>query len=87
MSFDIKFTRHGFESAVDIARLSEILRILGESLLISSLPGKALRTFVDIARLAEIYRILRECLLISSLQDMALRALLTSRGFPRYREY
>ena len=28
-------------------------RILGECLLISSLPGKALRTRVDIARLAE----------------------------------
>ena len=28
-------------------------RILGECLLISSLPGKALRTYVDIARLAE----------------------------------
>ena len=28
-------------------------RILGECLLISSLPGKALRTHVDIARLAE----------------------------------
>ena len=30
-----------------------IERILGECLLISSLPGKALRTLVDIARLAE----------------------------------
>ena len=30
------------------------LRILGESLLISSLPGKALRTLADIASLAEI---------------------------------
>ena len=29
------------------------LRILGECLLISSLPGEALRTLVDIARLAE----------------------------------
>ena len=28
-------------------------KILGECLLISSLPGKALRTHVDIARLAE----------------------------------
>ena len=28
-------------------------RILGECLLISSLPGKVLRTLVDIARLAE----------------------------------
>ena len=28
-------------------------RILGECLLISSLPGKASRTFVDIVRLAE----------------------------------
>ena len=32
---------------------SGIKRILGECLLISSLPGKALRTLVDIARLAE----------------------------------
>ena len=31
-----------------------IYRILGECLLISSLPGKALRTHVDIARLAPI---------------------------------
>ena len=38
---------------VDIARLAEIQLILGECLLISSLPGKALRTHVDIARLAE----------------------------------
>ena len=38
---------------VHIARLAEILRILGECLLISSLPGKALRMLVDIARLAE----------------------------------
>ena len=30
------------------------LRILGECLLISSLPGKALRTLVNIARLAKI---------------------------------
>ena len=30
-----------------------IKRILGECLLISSLPGKAFRTLVDIARLAE----------------------------------
>ena len=37
---------------VDIARLAEIYRILGECLLISSLPGKALRTLVDIVRLA-----------------------------------
>ena len=29
-------------------------RILGECLLISSSPGKALRTLVDISRLAEI---------------------------------
>ena len=33
---------------------AEIKRILGECLLISSLPGKALRTLVDIARLVEI---------------------------------
>ena len=35
-------------------------RILGECLLIFSLPGKASRTLVDIARLAEIWRILGE---------------------------
>ena len=29
--------------------------MLGECLLISSLPGKVLRTLVDIARLAQIY--------------------------------
>ena len=39
---------------VDIARLAEIQRILGECLLKSSLPGKDLRMLVDIARLAEI---------------------------------
>ena len=55
MSFDIKFTNQGFENTlVDIARLAEIKRILGECLLISSLPGKAFRTLVDITRLAEI---------------------------------
>ena len=47
----------------------------GECLLISSLPGKALRTLVDIARLAEIKRILVECLMISSLLGEALRTL------------
>ena len=46
------------------------MRILGESLLISSLPGKALRKLVDIARLAEIQRRLGKCLLISSLSGM-----------------
>ena len=50
MSFDDK----AFRVIVDILRLAEIQRILGESLLISSLPDKALRTIVDIARLAEI---------------------------------
>ena len=54
MSFDIKFTMKGFEARVDIVRLAEIERILGECLLISSLPGKVLRKLVDIARLAEI---------------------------------
>ena len=39
---------------VDIRRLDEIKRILGECLLISRLPGKALRMLVDIARLAKI---------------------------------
>ena len=43
--------------------------------MISSLPGKALRTLVDIASLAEIYRILGECLLISSFPGKALRML------------
>ena len=38
----------------EIGRLAEIYRILGECLLISSLPGKALRTLVDILRLADI---------------------------------
>ena len=38
----------------DIARLSEIFRILGGYLLISSLPGKASGKLIDIARLAEI---------------------------------
>ena len=49
---------------VDFARPVEVLRILGECLLISNLPGKALRTLVDIVRLVEIKRILGECLLI-----------------------
>ena len=42
--------------AVDLGRKAtkQTKRILGEGLLISSLPGKALRTLVDIARLAEI---------------------------------
>ena len=52
-----------------------IKRILGESLLISSLQGKALRTLVDIVSLAEIKRILGEWLLISSLTGKALRML------------
>ena len=39
---------------VDIARLAEIYRILGEFLFISSLPGKALGKLVEIVRLAEI---------------------------------
>ena len=43
--------------------------------MISSLPGKALRTLVDIARLAKIKRILGECLLISSLSGKDLRTL------------
>ena len=33
--------------------VSDITRMIGECLLKSSLPCKALRTFVDIARLAE----------------------------------
>ena len=41
--------------------------------MISSLPGKALRTLVVIARLVEIKKILGECLLISSLHGEALR--------------
>ena len=53
MSFDIKFTDKALRTLVDIARLAEIKRILGECLLISSLPGKALRMLVDIARLGE----------------------------------
>ena len=38
---------------VDIGRLAETERLLGEHLLISSLPSKASRTLVDIVRLAE----------------------------------
>ena len=38
---------------VDLARLCEIKKILGECLMISILPGKGLRELVDIARLAE----------------------------------
>ena len=49
--------------------------MLGECLLISSLPGKALRTLADIAMLAEILIILSECLLISIIPDKALRTL------------
>ena len=41
-------------------------RILGECLLISSLPGEALSSLVDIAMLVETKGILGECLLISS---------------------
>ena len=39
---------------VDIARLAEIYRLLGQCALISSLPGKSLRTLVDILRLTKI---------------------------------
>ena len=53
MSFDIKLTSKALRTLVDIAKLAEIQRILGECLLISSLPGKALRMLDDIARLAE----------------------------------
>ena len=67
MSFDIKFTRQGFDNVCLVER------ILGECLLRSSLPGKALITLVDIARLVE--RILGECLLISRLPGKALRML------------
>ena len=49
--------------------------MLGECLLISSVPGKALRTLVDVARLAEIERMLGEGLLISSVPGKALRTL------------
>ena len=50
--------------------------------LISSLPGKALRTLVGIAMLAAIKRILGECLLTSSLPGKALRTLVEWRGLP-----
>ena len=45
----------GMRRLAGIARLAEIKRILGECLLISSLPANALRTFVDdnISSLAE----------------------------------
>ena len=75
MSFDIKFTKQGFESACYIARPAEIEKILGECLSISSLPGKASRRLADIVRLAEIWRILDEYLLISSLPGKASRTL------------
>ena len=39
-------------------------------LLISSLPGKALRTLVVIARLAETYRILGECKMMPGKLDI-----------------
>ena len=55
--------------------LAQIYKIQGECLLISSLPGKGLRTLVDIARLAQIQRIQRECILVSRLQGKALRML------------
>ena len=55
MSFDIKFNRQGFENAcLHREACRDIENTLGECLLISSLPGKALRTVVDIARLVEI---------------------------------
>ena len=57
MSFDIKFTRQALRTHVDNARLAEIKRIQGECLLISSLPGKALRKLADIARLVERFNI------------------------------
>ena len=38
---------------IDIERLAQIERILGECLLISSSPGKALRMLFDVARLPE----------------------------------
>ena len=55
MAFDIKFTRQGFENDCLYREACRDIGILGEWLLISSLPGKALRTIVYIARLAEIY--------------------------------
>ena len=75
MSFDIKFTRQGFENAVNIVMLAQIKRIVGECLLISSSPGKALRMLVNIVKLAQIKRIVGECLLISSSPGKALRML------------
>ena len=44
-------------TAVDIARLAELKRILGEF----RFTSKALRTLVDIWRLAETWKILGEC--------------------------
>ena len=54
MAFDIKFTRQGFENDCLYREACRDIGILGEWLLISSLPDKALRTIVYIARLAEI---------------------------------
>ena len=53
--------------------LRDIYRILGECLLILSLPGKALRTLVDIARLFKILKLQGGYLLISSLPGKASR--------------
>ena len=60
---------------IDIARHANIYIILCQCLLISNLPGKALRTLIDIWRIAEINRIVGECLLISSLPGKAMRTL------------
>ena len=56
------------------------MRILGECLLISSLPGKALRNLLISQGLPRYMRILGECLLISSLPGKALRTLVDIRG-------
>ena len=63
MAFDIKFTRQGFENDCLYREACRDIGILGEWLLISSLPGK------------EYIGILGEWLLISSLQGKALRTI------------
>ena len=52
--FEILITQKPLKCPKDLFVRSELIyRILGERLLLSSLPGKALRTLVDIARLAK----------------------------------
>ena len=49
----LQLTQAIFKGESNIIKKAKKKRILGECLLISSLPGKASRMLVDIARLAE----------------------------------